>query len=152
MHIGLQATSLQVVASFLALDKMWSGAQSIAGTSFTNMLAISFYIGTRAFFDIKVQGLHNFSASPATIIAICHKRDLDEIIIPSTLHVRKTLFRPHFRMWFAVRDDVFDRGFLSRHFHLPHFLARPMSIIVEGETLRLCNPCTWISKSALVPM
>ncbi len=88
------------------------------------MLAISFYIGTRAFFDIKVQGLHNFSASPATIIAICHKRDLDEIIIPSTLHFRKTLFRPHLRMWFAARDDVFDPGFLSTHFQLPHFLGR----------------------------
>jgi len=32
-------------------------------------------------------------------------------------------------MWFAARDDVFDRGFLSSHFQFPRFLAFPMSAI-----------------------
>lgn len=121
--------SLTTITSSRALDRLRSRASSIAGTSFTNLWAVFFYIGTRALFHIQVQGLHNFSVSPSTIIAISHKRDLDEIIIPSTLHVSKTLFRPRFRMWFAARDDVFDRGFLSRHFQLPRFLARPLSTI-----------------------
>ena len=118
-----------MVASFPSVGKIWGGARGTAGTLFADFVAVSFYIGTRAVFDIRVQGLHNFSVSPSTIIAIGHKRDLDEIIIPSTLHLRKTLFRPRFRMWFAARDDVFDRGFLSTHFQLPRFLSRPMYAI-----------------------
>ena len=121
--------SLQTVASSMSLDRIWNRARSTAGTLFTDLLAVFFYIGTRALFNIQVQGLHNFSVSPSMIIAISHKRDLDEIIIPSTLHVSKTLFRPRFRMWFAARDDVFDRGFLSGHFQLPRFLAHPMYAI-----------------------
>ena len=129
MQIILQGTSLQVVVSFPSLHRIWSRARSTAGTLFTNLVAVSSYIGTRALFDIRVHGLHNFSVSPSTIIAISHKRDLDEIIIPSTLHFRKTLFRPRLRMWFATRDDAFDRGFLSTHFRLPRLLGRPMYTI-----------------------
>ena len=121
--------SLRVVASFTSVKKIWSRARSSAGTLFTNFLAVFFYIGTRALFDIRVQGLRNFSVSPSTIIAISHKSDLDEIIIPSTLHFRKTLFRPRFRMWFAARDNVFERGFLSTHFQFPRFLGRLMYAI-----------------------
>lgn len=120
---------ISLLTIFRALDRLQSRAQGVAGTLFTNLLAVLFHIGTRALFHIKVQGLHNFSVSPSTMIAISHKRDLDEIIIPSTLHVSKTLFRPRFRMWFAARDDVFDRGFLPSHFELPRFFARPIHAI-----------------------
>lgn len=119
----IQVVSFQMVASFMPFDRMWSRGRSTAETLFTNLLAVFFYIGIRAVFRVHVQGLHNFTVSPSTIIAISHKRDFDEIIIPSTLHFRKTLFRPRFRMWFAARDDLFDRGFLSEHFQLPRFLA-----------------------------
>ncbi len=121
--------NLQTVASFMSFDRIWSLARSTTGTLFTNVLAVFFYIGTRALFHIQVRGLHNFTVSPSTIIAISHKRDLDEIIIPSTLHLSKTIFRPRFRMWFAARDDVFDKGFLSEHFQLPRFLTRPIHAI-----------------------
>ena len=115
-----------MIASFKVLGRLWRQAQGIAGTIFTNLLAVFFHIGTRAVFHIQVQGLHNFSVSPSTIIAVSHKRDLDEIITSSTLHTSKTLFRPRFRMWFATRDDAFDPGFLSSHFKLPRLLARPI--------------------------
>ena len=121
--------NLQMVASFMSLNRIWSRAWSTAGTLFTGLLAVFFYAGTRVIFHIRVQGLHNFSVSPSTIIAISHKRDLDEIIIPSTLHFSKTLLRPRFRMWFAARDDAFSKGFLPSHFQLPHFLARPIYAI-----------------------
>lgn len=129
MHIRLQVASLQVIALFSPLNKIWGWAQSIVGTLFTDLLAVFFYIGTRAIFDIRVKGLHNFSVSPSTIIAVTHKKDLDEIIVASTLHFRKTLFHPQFRMWFAARDDVFERGFLSTYFQLPRFWGRLMYAI-----------------------
>ena len=91
---------------------------------FTNLLAVFFYVGTRVLFDIRVSGLRNFSVSPSTVIATVHKSDLDEIIVASTIHLRRTLFRPRFRMWFAARDDTFAQGFLSTHFQLPRFLGR----------------------------
>jgi len=129
MHIIVHVMVFQMVASSMAFDRLWSRVQSITGTLFTDLLAVFFHIGTRALFHVHVQGLHNFSVSPSTIIAIDHKRDLDEIIIPSTLHCSKTLFRPRFRMWFAARDDVFDKGFLSSYFQLPRFLAYPLYAI-----------------------
>ncbi len=117
------------VAFSLIPNRLWRRSRSIASSLFANLVAVLLYIGTRALFHIQVQGLHKFNVSPATIIVISHKRDLDEIIIPPTLHISKTLFRPRFRMWFAARDDLFVRGFLSSHFRLPYFLARFLSTI-----------------------
>ena len=60
--------SITTITSVRIPDKLRKQAISIAGTSFTNLWAIFFYIGTRALFDIQVHGLHNLSVSPSTII------------------------------------------------------------------------------------
>ncbi len=110
----IQVVSFQTVASFVSFNRMWSRGRSAAGTLFTNLLAVFFYIGTRVVFHIQVQGLHNFTVSPSTIIAISHKRDLDEIIIPSNndgvmLYISRRCF---FEVFFCNNIDIISINFL----------------------------------------
>ncbi|MFC1944664.1 hypothetical protein ACFLX5_04145 [Chloroflexota bacterium] len=97
---------------------------SLSGALLANGLATFFYILFRVLYDIRVRGLQNYSASAPTLITINHKRDLDILIIASTLHLHKTFFKPKLRTWFVARDDLFAPGFLSAHFPIPWPLGK----------------------------
>jgi len=96
----------------------------IVGTFFANWLASFFYLLFPLLYDVKVNGLHNYTASPSTLITINHRRDLDIIITAPILHLRKTLFKNDLRPYFIARDDLFDPGFLSAHFFIPRLLGK----------------------------
>jgi 1-acyl-sn-glycerol-3-phosphate acyltransferase len=83
---------------------------------FSNWLAVTFYALFHALYDIRIEGLANYTASPATLITINHKRDLDIPIVASILHLSKTPFNENRRMHFVARDDLFHPGFLTAHF------------------------------------
>jgi 1-acyl-sn-glycerol-3-phosphate acyltransferase len=83
---------------------------------FSNWLAVFFFVLFHALFDIRVEGMKNYTASPATLITINHKRDLDIPIVASILHLGKTPFSENRRMHFVARDDLFQPGFLTAHF------------------------------------
>jgi 1-acyl-sn-glycerol-3-phosphate acyltransferase len=85
---------------------------------FSNWLAIIFYVLFNVLYDIRVEGLKNYTATPATLITINHKRDLDIPIVASTLHLRKTPFSNKRRMYFVAREDLFQPGFLTAHFRI----------------------------------
>jgi 1-acyl-sn-glycerol-3-phosphate acyltransferase len=89
---------------------------SLIGRVISNWLAVTFYWLFHALYDIRLEGLHNYTASPATLITINHKRDLDIPIVASVLHLHKTPFSEKLRMHFVARDDLFQPGFLTAHF------------------------------------
>jgi len=93
-----------------------SRINEIADAAFANVLAICLYLLFHSIYDIKLMGLSNYTASPSTIIAINHKRDLDALIVAPTLHLRKTAFNDKLRMHFIARDDLFYPGYLTAHF------------------------------------
>ena len=97
---------------------------NLIATLFANWLASFFYLLFPLVYDIKLRGLHNYSASAPTLITINHKRDLDIPIIASTLHLRKTLFKNKLRLNFIARDDLFDPGFLTAHFLMPQPIGK----------------------------
>jgi len=88
----------------------------ITSILFSNWLAVSFYTLFHTLYNIKVEGLDNYTASPTTLITINHKRDLDIPIVASILHLRKTPFSDKRRMHFVAREDLFQPGFLTAHF------------------------------------
>jgi 1-acyl-sn-glycerol-3-phosphate acyltransferase len=95
----------------------------IFGYLFSNWLAVTFYVLFRAVFHIEVNGIDNYTASPATFITINHKRDLDVPVMASTLHVRKVPFSDRRRMHFIAREDIFQTGYLTGHFTFFGFLG-----------------------------
>lgn len=97
---------------------------NIVGTLFANWLASVFYLLFHSLYDIKVEGLSNYTASASTIITINHKRDLDIPIIASILHLHRTVFKNKLRMHFIARDDLFYPGFLTAHFPFPGLPGR----------------------------
>jgi 1-acyl-sn-glycerol-3-phosphate acyltransferase len=88
----------------------------VASALFSNWLAITFFGLFNALYDIKVQGLRHYNASPATLITVNHKRDLDIPIVASTLHLRKTPLNEKLRMHFVAREDLFQSGFITAHY------------------------------------
>lgn len=88
----------------------------VTSALFSNWLAIFFYGLFHTLYDIRLEGLDNYTASPTTLITINHKRDLDIPIVASTLHLGKTPFSENRRMHFVARDDLFQPGFLTAHF------------------------------------
>jgi len=108
----------------LELNYIRSQLGSLAGTIFANWLASVFYLLFPILYDIRVNGLHNYTASPSTLVTINHKRDLDIIIAAPILHLRKTLFKDKLRLNFIARDDLFDPSFLSAHFLIPGPIGR----------------------------
>lgn len=122
---------------------------NLSGTLFANCLASFFYLLFPLLYSIRFSGLHNYSASPHTLITINHKRDLDIPIIASNLHLRKTLFRNRLRLYFVARDDLFDPGFLTAHFPMPRLLgkrAHPVSISSIMSALRARPVCHLVHK------
>lgn len=124
---------------------------NVASTVFANGFASLFYAVLSLLYDIRLVGLENYHAHPATLIAINHRRDLDILIIGSFLHLRKTLFQDRLRMHFAARNDLFDSGFLTAHYRLPGLMgelahkvnitpimrllrARPISHLINKRT------------------
>jgi len=89
---------------------------TIAGSVFANWLAVTFYVLFHSIYDIRLEGLENYTASPSSLITINHKRDLDIPVVASILHLRKTAFKNRLRMHFVARDDLFCPGFLTAHF------------------------------------
>ncbi|UCE98332.1 MAG: 1-acyl-sn-glycerol-3-phosphate acyltransferase [Dehalococcoidia bacterium] len=84
--------------------------------TFTNGLAIFFYLLFHSIYDIRVKGLSNYKPSPSTIITINHKRDLDVPIVGSILQIQKLFFNNKLRLYYIARDDLFHPGFLTSHF------------------------------------
>lgn len=119
--------SFQKYALLGTVRRLWRGICYATGTLLTGIIAVFLYIVTGTLFHIRVRGLHNFTVSPSAIIVISHKRDMDEVVCLSNLHVHKTLFRPRFRIRIAARDDLFECGFLPTHFKLPDFVANLLS-------------------------
>jgi 1-acyl-sn-glycerol-3-phosphate acyltransferase len=117
--------------------------KKIAGYLFSNWLAITFYVLFYILYDIRVEGITNFTASGATLITINHKRDLDVPIMSSTLHVRKTLFSNKRRMHFIAREDILQSGFLTAHFPIFGFAGpvihrinlKPIMIILQAHPI-----------------
>ena len=97
---------------------------NLTGTIFANWLALVFYFLFPLLYDVRVSDLHNYTASPSTLVTINHKRDLDIIIAAPILHLRKTLFKNKLRLHFIARDDLFAPGFLSAHFLIPWPLGK----------------------------
>ena len=88
---------------------------SIRDVLFVDLLALSFYALLHVLYDIRIIGLDNYTASPSTVIAINHKRDLDFPMITPILHVRKTFFHPRLRPCLVARDDMFESGYFTSH-------------------------------------
>lgn len=69
----------------------------------------------RHFYPCFVNGLHNYTASPATIVISNHRRDLDGPLLGSVLlrrhDMRLAAPLPHF----VAREDLFERGFLAHY-------------------------------------
>jgi 1-acyl-sn-glycerol-3-phosphate acyltransferase len=88
---------------------------SIRDVLFVDGLALSFYTLLHALYDIRIIGLDNYKASPSTVIAINHKRDLDFPMITPILYVHKTFFHPQLRPCLVARDDMFESGYFTSH-------------------------------------
>ncbi len=127
---------------------------NIAGTVFTNWLACVFYFMFPLLYDIKVSGLHNYTASPSTLVTINHKRDLDIIIATPILHLRRTLFKNKLRMHFIARDDLFDPGFLSAHFLIPGLVGRIIHRVNIAVLMRAfrAHPISHLVQKRMAPL
>ena len=127
---------------------------NLVGTLFANWLASIFYLLFSLLYDVRVTGLHNYTASPSTLITINHRRDLDIIIAIPILHLRKTLSRNNLRPNFIARDDLFDPGFLSAHFLIPWPLGKiihKVNIASIMRTLR-AQPISHLVRKRTAPL
>lgn len=127
---------------------------NLTGTIFANWLASVFYILFPLLYDIRVSGLHNYTASPSTLVAINHKRNLDIIIAAPILHLRKTLFEDKLRLSFIARDDLFDPGFLTAHFLIPWPLGKllyPVNLAPIMRALR-AHPISHLVRKRVGPL
>ena len=127
---------------------------NLTGTIFANWLALVFYFLFPLLYDVRVSGLHNYTASPSTLVTINHKRDLDIIIAAPILHLRKTLFKNKLRLHFIARDDLFDPGFLSAHFLIPWPLGKiihKVNISIIMRALR-AHPISHLVRKRTAPL
>lgn len=85
-------------------------------------LAVLFYLAPRALYQLHIDEDEPTTLPPATLIVANHKRDLDSVILPSTLYwlQRPPRRKPHF----AGREDMFLRGFLAGFDVVPRWLRR----------------------------
>lgn len=82
----------------------------------------AFYLAPRLLYSLHLDGAQRFRHRPSTLIVTNHKRDLDSVILPPTLLFNGV--RPKRPLWFAGRDDMFVRGFLSTYDVVPAWLRR----------------------------
>ncbi len=131
-----------------------SHINEIAGTLFANWLASIFYLLFPLLYDIKVTGIHNYTASPSTLITINHRRDLDIIVAAPILHLYKTLFRNNLRPYFIARDDLFDPGFLSAHFLIPWPLGKIIHRVNIAGIMRAlrARPISHLVRKRIAPL
>jgi hypothetical protein len=103
------------------------------------MIASAFWTSTRSLFDVEVHGLENDPKASRTYLGMCHKRDLDPIVLVPTI-----LFHRGWRglagdVHFALRGDAFSQGYLSRITMNPRWFARIIRQLSIGPALQwLC--------------
>jgi len=85
-------------------------------------LAALFYAAPRILYDIQIDEAEPTTFPPSTLIVTNHKRDLDSVVLTSSLY---WLQRPPRRpLEFAGREDMFLRGFLAHYDVVPMWLRR----------------------------
>jgi 1-acyl-sn-glycerol-3-phosphate acyltransferase len=109
-----------------------------------DLAGIGLWVYVRAAFDVRVLGREHLRLRPRTLIVVTHRSDADvpvfaHCLYPPHASPRRRALLPHF----AVRDDLFLRGFFAgyppwRH-SLPRRLAWPLGVGPALRRLR-CHP------------
>ena len=99
-------------------------------------IAGAFWVSTRFLFDVELHGLQYDTKASRTYYGMCHKRDLDPIVI-----IPAILFHRGWRglagdVHFALRSDGFSTGYLTRIAMDPRWFSRLIRVFTLGPTLR----------------
>ncbi len=99
------------------------------------IIVSAFWLASKLFYSVKINGLEHDTGAPRTYLAISHKRDLDPIVmIPALLSHRG------WRGWagdihFGLRGDAFSPGYLAHLLPHPAWLSRLLHPLSIGPVL-----------------
>jgi len=93
---------------------------------FYNLIGLLFRLGLKFFFEVKVEGLENYSESPSTLIVANHKRDLDSVLIATVFYYHEGFLNPGKPVSFMGAENLFQPGFLSEWIRGPQFLKKAL--------------------------
>ena len=99
----------------LVEDELKTDAAVLIQDAFRGLLATLFYLFASVTHDVVVYGRENIAAHHPTILISNHKRDLDSLVLQGIAYFGRGITNPNRRLAFALREDVFWRGFLTRY-------------------------------------
>jgi len=95
------------------------------------LIGLAVRIGIKPKFDLRVNGLDNYSESPSTLIVANHKRDLDSVLLASVFYFRHGYLKPAHPISFMGDENLFQPGFLGNWIKGPKILKKilqPLSL------------------------
>lgn len=95
------------------------------------LIGLAVRIGIKPSFDLRVNGLDNYSESPSTVIVANHKRDLDSVLLASVFYFRNGYLKPAHPVSFMGDENLFQPGFLANWIKGPKVLKKilqPLSL------------------------
>ncbi len=101
-----------------------------------NLIGISFRLGIKPYFDLRVNGLDNYSEKPSTLVVANHKRDLDSVLIATVLYYHRGFPRPSTPVSFMGDENLFQPGFLGNWIKGPKLLKKLLQPISLNYVLR----------------
>ena len=99
-------------------------------------VAGAFWLFTRLLFRVEVHRLGYDPKAPRTYYGMCHKRDLDPIVLVPTIVFPRGWRGVAGDVHFALRGDAFSPGYLARITMRPRWFARLIRGLAVGPALR----------------
>ncbi|HKF38628.1 MAG TPA: hypothetical protein VKB35_17160 [Ktedonobacteraceae bacterium] len=99
-------------------------------------VAGAFWLSTRLLFRVEVHRLGYDPKAPRTYYGMCHKRDLDPIVLVPTIVFPRGWRGVAGDVHFALRGDAFSPGYLARITMRPRWFARLIRGLAVGPALR----------------
>ena len=96
------------------------------------MIGILFRLGIKPFFELQIDGMENYSETPASLIVANHKRDLDSVLIATVFYYHRGFLNPSSTpISFMGDENLFQPGFLGNWIKGPKLLKKvlqPLSL------------------------
>ena len=115
----LRAPASERRRGLLVDDELKTTGAILIQDAFRDLLATLFYVTASVTHDVVVYGRENISGYHPTILISNHKRDLDSLVVQGIAYFGRGITRPNRGLAFALREDVFWRGFLARYIRHP---------------------------------
>ena len=103
------------------------------------LIGLFFRLGIRPLFELRVNGLENYSKTPSSLVVANHKRDLDSVLIATILYFDEGFLNPSKPVSFMGDENLFQPGFLGNWIKGPKILKKALQPISLNYILQKLN-------------